>query len=65
MTDTQNTPAHEPGQENSNSISGGASYRVSIAADGKITTSPRLSGIVQSAPLAAERTVSCHHWWLS
>ncbi|MEV8410280.1 phosphoribosylamine--glycine ligase, partial [Streptomyces niveus] len=31
----------------------------------KITTSPRLSGIVQSAPLAAERTVSCHHWWLS
>ncbi|MFF9394725.1 N,N-dimethylformamidase beta subunit family domain-containing protein [Streptomyces griseoluteus] len=31
----------------------------------KITTSPRLSGIVQSAPLAADRTVSCHHWWLS
>ncbi|MFY1677720.1 MULTISPECIES: N,N-dimethylformamidase beta subunit family domain-containing protein [unclassified Streptomyces] len=31
----------------------------------KITTSPRLSGIVQSPPLAAERTVSCHHWWLS
>lgn len=31
----------------------------------KITTSPRLSGIVQPAPLAADRTVSCHHWWLS
>ncbi|GAB2776348.1 N,N-dimethylformamidase beta subunit family domain-containing protein [Streptomyces daliensis] len=31
----------------------------------KITTSPRLSGIVQPAPLTAERTVSCHHWWLS
>ena len=31
----------------------------------KITTSPRLSGIVQPAPLTADRTVSCHHWWLS
>lgn len=31
----------------------------------KITTSPRLSGIRQPAPLTAERTVSCHHWWLS
>ncbi|MBA0053011.1 phosphoribosylamine--glycine ligase [Streptomyces sp. AJS327] len=31
----------------------------------KIATSPRLSGIVQPAPLAADRTVSCHHWWLS
>ncbi|GAB3962711.1 N,N-dimethylformamidase beta subunit family domain-containing protein [Streptomyces sparsus] len=31
----------------------------------KITTSPRLSGIVQPEPLAADRTVSCHHWWLS
>ena len=31
----------------------------------KITTSPRLSGIVQPSPLVAERTVSCHHWWLS
>ncbi|MFP8942592.1 N,N-dimethylformamidase beta subunit family domain-containing protein [Streptomyces fenghuangensis] len=31
----------------------------------KITTSPRLSGIVQPPPLAADRTVSCHHWWLS
>ncbi|MDF3291482.1 N,N-dimethylformamidase beta subunit family domain-containing protein [Streptomyces silvisoli] len=30
-----------------------------------ITTSPRLSGIVQPPPLAAGRTVSCHHWWLS
>ncbi|MDQ0775777.1 hypothetical protein QF026_004243 [Streptomyces aurantiacus] len=32
---------------------------------GRITTSPRLSGIVQPAPLTADRTVSCHHWWLS
>ncbi|GAA4802190.1 N,N-dimethylformamidase beta subunit family domain-containing protein [Streptomyces ziwulingensis] len=31
----------------------------------KITTSPRLSGLVQPAPLTADRTVSCHHWWLS
>ncbi len=31
----------------------------------KITTTPRLAGIVQPAPLAADRTVSCHHWWLS
>ncbi|MYS09193.1 phosphoribosylamine--glycine ligase, partial [Streptomyces sp. SID6041] len=31
----------------------------------KITTSPRLSGIVQPAPLTADRTVSCHHWWQS
>ncbi|WP_338671735.1 N,N-dimethylformamidase beta subunit family domain-containing protein [Streptomyces sp. SCSIO 30461] len=31
----------------------------------KITTSPRLAGIVQPPPLTAERTVSCHHWWLS
>ncbi|OII61549.1 phosphoribosylamine--glycine ligase [Streptomyces sp. CC53] len=31
----------------------------------KITTSPRLSGIVQPPPLTAGRTVSCHHWWLS
>jgi hypothetical protein len=31
----------------------------------KITTSPRLSGIVQPVPLTADRTVSCHHWWLS
>jgi hypothetical protein len=30
-----------------------------------MTTSPRLSGIVQPPPLAAGRTVSCHHWWLS
>ncbi|MFE6039665.1 N,N-dimethylformamidase beta subunit family domain-containing protein [Streptomyces sp. NPDC056452] len=43
-------------------------YRIGhYAGDGaaKITTSPRLSGIVQPAPLAADRTVSCHHWWLS
>lgn len=31
----------------------------------QITTSPRLSGIVQPAPLTADRTVSCHHWWQS
>ncbi|NLU68512.1 N,N-dimethylformamidase beta subunit family domain-containing protein [Streptomyces sp. HNM0574] len=31
----------------------------------KITTSPRLSGIEQPEPLTADRTVSCHHWWLS
>ncbi|MFE1575082.1 N,N-dimethylformamidase beta subunit family domain-containing protein [Streptomyces fradiae] len=31
----------------------------------KVTTSPRLSGIVQPPPLSADRTVSCHHWWLS
>ncbi|MEW2525353.1 N,N-dimethylformamidase beta subunit family domain-containing protein [Streptomyces sp. NPDC047071] len=31
----------------------------------KITTSPRLAGIVQPPPLTADRTVSCHHWWLS
>jgi hypothetical protein len=31
----------------------------------QVTTSPRLSGIVQPAPLAAGRTVSCHHWWQS
>ncbi|GAA2070808.1 hypothetical protein GCM10009801_21860 [Streptomyces albiaxialis] len=31
----------------------------------KITTSPRLSGIQQPPPLTADRTVSCHHWWLS
>ncbi|GAA2571135.1 MULTISPECIES: N,N-dimethylformamidase beta subunit family domain-containing protein [Streptomyces] len=30
-----------------------------------ITSSPRLSGIVQPPPLTADRTVSCHHWWLS
>jgi hypothetical protein len=31
----------------------------------QITTSPRLLGIVQPAPLAVGRTVSCHHWWQS
>ncbi|CAM5636585.1 Phosphoribosylamine--glycine ligase OS=Streptomyces alboniger OX=132473 GN=CP975_16920 PE=4 SV=1 [Streptomyces alboniger] len=43
-------------------------YRIGhYSGDGasKITTSPRLSGIVQPAPLTADRTVSCHHWWLS
>lgn len=43
-------------------------YRIGhYAGDGaaKMTTSPRLSGIVQPAPLTVDRTVSCHHWWLS
>ncbi|MFE0423201.1 N,N-dimethylformamidase beta subunit family domain-containing protein [Streptomyces sp. NPDC058953] len=31
----------------------------------KVATSPRLPGLVQPPPLAAGRTVSCHHWWLS
>ncbi|MFC9232012.1 N,N-dimethylformamidase beta subunit family domain-containing protein [Streptomyces decoyicus] len=31
----------------------------------KITNSPRLAGIVQPPPLTADRTASCHHWWLS
>ncbi|MFI1970109.1 phosphoribosylamine--glycine ligase [Streptomyces cinnamoneus] len=31
----------------------------------KMTSSPRLSGIVQPPPLVFDRTVSCHHWWLS
>ncbi|WP_069813885.1 N,N-dimethylformamidase beta subunit family domain-containing protein [Streptomyces sp. TP-A0874] len=31
----------------------------------KVGGSPRLAGIVQPAPLRAERTVSCHHWWQS
>ncbi|MER6143777.1 N,N-dimethylformamidase beta subunit family domain-containing protein [Streptomyces sparsogenes] len=31
----------------------------------KMTSSPRLAGIVQPPPLTADRTVSCHHWWLS
>ena len=31
----------------------------------QVSASPRLSGIVQPAPLAAGRTVSCHHWWHS
>ncbi|WP_030422795.1 N,N-dimethylformamidase beta subunit family domain-containing protein [Streptomyces sp. SCSIO 75703] len=31
----------------------------------RITGSPRLSGMVQPPPLTADRTVSCHHWWLS
>ncbi|GAA2493171.1 hypothetical protein GCM10010406_31560 [Streptomyces thermolineatus] len=30
-----------------------------------ISSSPRLSGIVQPPPLVAGRTVSCHHWWQS
>ena len=31
----------------------------------QVSASPRLSGIVQPPPLAAGRTVSCHHWWQS
>ncbi len=30
-----------------------------------VSASPRLSGLVQPAPLVADRTVSCHHWWMS
>ncbi|MEZ0092607.1 N,N-dimethylformamidase beta subunit family domain-containing protein [Streptacidiphilus sp. EB129] len=30
-----------------------------------VAASPRVSGLVQPAPLVAGRTVSCHHWWLS
>lgn len=30
-----------------------------------VSASPRLSGIVQPAPLIAGRTISCHHWWQS
>jgi hypothetical protein len=31
----------------------------------QVTASPRLSGIAQPPPLAAGRSVSCHHWWQS
>lgn len=31
----------------------------------RIMSSPRLAGIAQHPPLTADRTVSCHHWWLS
>ncbi|AXG79116.1 N,N-dimethylformamidase beta subunit family domain-containing protein [Streptomyces paludis] len=31
----------------------------------KISTGPRISGIVQPPPLTADRTVSCHNWWQS
>ncbi|RBM14905.1 N,N-dimethylformamidase beta subunit family domain-containing protein [Streptomyces sp. PT12] len=30
-----------------------------------LLSSPKLMGIRQPPPLAAGRTVSCHHWWLS
>ncbi|WP_042423518.1 N,N-dimethylformamidase beta subunit family domain-containing protein [Streptacidiphilus anmyonensis] len=30
-----------------------------------VAASPRVSGLVQQAPLVAGRTVSCHHWWMS
>ncbi|WP_436969323.1 N,N-dimethylformamidase beta subunit family domain-containing protein [Actinacidiphila glaucinigra] len=43
-------------------------YRIGhYSGDGaaQFTSSPRLSGIVQPTPLAAGRTVSCHHWWQS
>ncbi|MFI6345056.1 N,N-dimethylformamidase beta subunit family domain-containing protein [Streptomyces sp. NPDC050560] len=43
-------------------------YRIGhYSGDGaaQITTSPRLAGIAQPAPMTAGRTVSCHHWWLS
>ncbi|MFE9252053.1 N,N-dimethylformamidase beta subunit family domain-containing protein [Streptomyces sp. NPDC007088] len=31
----------------------------------KITTTPRQAGITQSRPLIADRTVSCHNWFMS
>ncbi|MGJ3560168.1 N,N-dimethylformamidase beta subunit family domain-containing protein [Streptomyces sp. INA 01156] len=31
----------------------------------RIASGPRLAGIAQPPPLTADRTVSCHHWWLS
>lgn len=31
----------------------------------RIASGPRLAGIVQPPPLTADRTASCHHWWLS
>ncbi|GAB3109079.1 hypothetical protein GCM10027160_07920 [Streptomyces calidiresistens] len=30
-----------------------------------VSSSPTLMGTSQSAPLVADRTVCCHHWWLS
>ncbi|MFC1410125.1 N,N-dimethylformamidase beta subunit family domain-containing protein [Streptacidiphilus sp. N1-12] len=30
-----------------------------------VAASPRVSGLIQPAPLVAGRTVSCHHWWMS
>ncbi|MGP4109341.1 N,N-dimethylformamidase beta subunit family domain-containing protein [Streptomyces sp. 4N509B] len=43
-------------------------YRIGhFAGDGArhLLRSPRLMGLSQPAPLVADRTVSCHHWWLS
>ncbi|WP_107409450.1 N,N-dimethylformamidase beta subunit family domain-containing protein [Mangrovactinospora gilvigrisea] len=31
----------------------------------KISGGPPLTGISQPAPLVADRTVSCHHWWMT
>ncbi|WP_329182497.1 N,N-dimethylformamidase beta subunit family domain-containing protein [Streptomyces sp. NBC_01477] len=31
----------------------------------QVSASPRLSGIAQPPPLAAGKTISCHHWWQS
>ena len=30
-----------------------------------VAASPRVSGLIQPAPLVAGPTVSCHHWWMS
>jgi len=30
-----------------------------------VDASPRVSGLIQPAPMVAGKTVSCHHWWLS
>lgn len=43
-------------------------YRIGhYAGDGAqlLFRSPKLMGTRQPAPMVAERTVSCHHWWLS
>ncbi|MEO3751512.1 N,N-dimethylformamidase beta subunit family domain-containing protein [Streptomyces sp. B6B3] len=43
-------------------------YRIGyFAGDGArlLVRSPKLMGIRQPDPMVVERTVSCHHWWLS
>ncbi|WP_103504355.1 MULTISPECIES: N,N-dimethylformamidase beta subunit family domain-containing protein [Streptomyces] len=43
-------------------------YRIGhVGGDGAqlLISSPLLAGTRQSKPLVADRTVSCHHWWLS
>ncbi|MFD7642928.1 N,N-dimethylformamidase beta subunit family domain-containing protein [Kitasatospora sp. NPDC059795] len=43
-------------------------YRIGHdAGDGarQVSSSPLISGLAQPAPMVADRTVSCHHWWQS